>query len=81
MGKCEYCGFKTFQSALQFHYLDKKDKLKNVTRFIDMGQAGKARAEAAKTILICSNCHIAIHQGELSELFLWKKSRSGKVKV
>ena len=60
-GKCQRCGYDTYQGALEFHHIDptKKDftvgdrdfKLKDCVE------------ESKKCVLICSNCHKEIHAG------------------
>ena len=59
-GRCARCGYDRFAGALQFHHVDPSTKsfalgLSGLTRSIE-----KMRAEAAKCILLCANCHAEI---------------------
>jgi predicted HNH restriction endonuclease len=62
-GKCTQCGYDKCQEALEFHHLDPSQK------DFGLGKKGlchtwpKAKAEAEKCILVCSNCHREIHAG------------------
>jgi transposase len=62
-GKCRLCGYNTHQGALEFHHLNPAEKsfalsLRGVTRSI-----GALRAEAAKCVLLCANCHAEVEAG------------------
>jgi transposase len=62
-GACQICGYDRFPGALQFHHVDPDSK-----RFAlsDRGLArslAKARAEAAKCVLLCANCHAEVEAG------------------
>lgn len=62
-GKCLLCGFDEHPAALQFHHLDRSQKefqlsQRGFTRCIE-----KARAEAAKCVLLCANCHALVEVG------------------
>ena len=62
-GRCRLCGYDRHVAALQFHHLDP------VAKRFGMGTAGLTRglavmrAEAAKCILLCSNCHAEVEIG------------------
>lgn len=59
-GCCQNCGYKKSNSALEFHHINPIEK--------DFTIAGKSysyerlKKEADKCIMICSNCHIEIHE-------------------
>ena len=61
-GCCEKCGYNKSISALQFHHLnpDEKD--------FQIGGSSysfeKLKIEVDKCIMVCSNCHIEIHEEE-----------------
>ena len=58
-GCCSICGYDKCQAALDFHHPDpsvKEGKVIGSTLGID-----KQRAEAAKCILLCANCHREAH--------------------
>ena len=62
-GACAMCGYDACAAALQFHHLDPSTK-----RF-DVGSRGLTRswealrAEAAKCVLLCANCHAEVESG------------------
>lgn len=58
-GACERCGYDRYIGALQFHHLgDKSFGISESGRTVSLE---KARAEAAKCILLCANCHAETH--------------------
>lgn len=62
-GCCVRCGFDEHPSGLQFHHLEPSNKQfglahKGVTVSIE-----RARAEAAKCVLLCANCHAMVEAG------------------
>jgi len=62
-GACRLCGYDRFPAALQFHHVDPRRKKfslshRGVTIALDA-----ARAEAAKCILLCANCHAEVEGG------------------
>jgi DNA-binding transcriptional ArsR family regulator len=62
-GACAICGFSAHPRALEFHHLDP------VTKRFQLSQRGltrgirKMRAEAAKCVLLCANCHALVEAG------------------
>jgi transposase len=62
-GRCCCCGYDRCVAALQFHHVDP------ATKRFHLGGRGLARAlhvlreEAAKCVLVCSNCHVEIEAG------------------
>ena len=56
-GKCKKCGYSKEIRILTFHHTD-KNKVDNVT---NLQSLGAIRAEAAKCILLCPNCHAIEH--------------------
>lgn len=63
-GKCSHCGFASFQSALEVHHLDpsKKDVSFRAARGWSYARIDR---ELIGCVLLCSNCHQAVHSGEL----------------
>ncbi|MCU0313382.1 MAG: helix-turn-helix domain-containing protein [Solirubrobacteraceae bacterium] len=61
-GACRLCGYDRHAGALQFHHrfpAEKSFTIRNgTTRAID-----ELRAEAAKCVLVCANCHAEIEAG------------------
>lgn len=59
-GACALCGYDRFAGALHFHHIDPATKSfgianQGITRSVDA-----MRAEAAKCVLVCANCHAEI---------------------
>jgi hypothetical protein len=62
-GKCAICGYARHPAALQFHHVDPATKsfglgVRGITRSIE-----RLRAEAAKCVLLCANCHAELEVG------------------
>jgi 5-methylcytosine-specific restriction endonuclease McrA len=65
-GKCVICGFHQFITALDFHHLDPKTKKDSVAKLFARNQSfEKIKSELDKCILLCANCHRAIHNEEI----------------
>lgn len=66
-GKCMVCGFNKFPTALDFHHLDSETKEKNIAElFARNWSFEKMKQELDKCIILCSNCHRALHNNDLS---------------
>lgn len=63
-GSCAVCGFSKYQCALDFHHLKPGEKIDSLR-----GMRGwsweKILNEIKNGVLLCKNCHAAIHSGEL----------------
>jgi transposase len=62
-GCCVVCGYDRCAAALHFHHLDPATKrfhlsMQGVTRSL-----ARARAEMAKCVLLCANCHAEVEAG------------------
>jgi transposase len=62
-GKCALCGYARHSAALQFHHVDPATKsfglgVRGITRSME-----KLRAEAAKCVPLCANCHAELEVG------------------
>ncbi len=62
-GCCAICGYHRCLGALEFHHLDPSQKrlevnAKGVSLALDT-----LRAEAAKCVLLCANCHVEVERG------------------
>jgi hypothetical protein len=62
-GRCGLCGYDRCARALSFHHVDPATKefgvaLRGVSRSL-----ARARAEAAKCVLLCANCHMEVEAG------------------
>lgn len=62
-GKCVVCGYNKYLAALDFHHLDPSKKSFSVTGYTTTWE--KIVVELNKCILLCSNCHRAVHSKEL----------------
>lgn len=66
--KCERCGYNEFESALDFHHKNPRDKDSSVSRLISIyakhqteNNTDQLQAEISKCIILCANCHRALH--------------------
>lgn len=63
-GKCISCGFNKYQSALQVHHLDPSKKDKNFSSIRGWNKT-RILEEIKNCVLLCANCHSAVHSNEL----------------
>jgi transposase len=62
-GSCRLCGYDRCIAALEFHHLEPVNKRHAISgRGMTLSMQA-VRAEAAKCVLICSNCHAEIENG------------------
>jgi transposase-like protein len=61
-GRCLICGYDRHPSALQFHHVDPATK-EFTLRNGDTRSIERMRAEAAKCVLLCANCHAEVESG------------------
>jgi transposase-like protein len=62
-GACVLCGYSRTMAALHFHHLDPANKSFGLgERGVTISLAA-AREEAAKCVLLCSNCHAEVETG------------------
>lgn len=62
-GACAICGYDRLVQALQFHHLDRKTKRYALASRGVARSIADARAEAAKCVLLCANCHAEVEAG------------------
>jgi predicted HNH restriction endonuclease len=65
-GKCRLCGYQECPEALEFHHLDDTGKDFSIS---DKGHSrswARVKAEIAKCVLLCANCHREVHAGQRS---------------
>ena len=69
--QCERCGYHEFDSALEFHHRSRRTKDSEVSKLIGYYAVtpsddnwDRLVAEAGKCIVLCSNCHQALHAGD-----------------
>ncbi len=68
-GACRVCGYDRCLRALEFHHRDPAEKAFGVAYRGATRSLARARAEAAKCILLCSNCHMEVEAGVRSVAF------------
>jgi predicted HNH restriction endonuclease len=68
--KCMICGFDRWPSVLEFHHLDPKKKEDAIAILITRHNKAALESELTKCILVCCNCHYAIHRKE-PEVLAW----------
>ncbi len=64
-GKCRVCGYSKCLKALDFHHTGHESKINTVSALMAQGSVTKAKDEASKCVLLCSNCHREAHAGVL----------------
>jgi 5-methylcytosine-specific restriction endonuclease McrA len=62
-GACLICGYDRCVGALHFHHLDPETKEFGISRRGFTRSIQKMREEAAKCVLLCSNCHAEVEAG------------------
>jgi transposase len=62
-GRCALCGYNRCVAALQFHHRDPGQKAFALSRQGATRSFAEARAEAAKCVLLCANCHAEVESG------------------
>jgi transposase len=62
-GACALCGYNRCIGALHFHHRDPVDKAFGVSGLGVTRSIERARAEASKCVLLCSNCHAEVENG------------------
>ena len=61
-GECRVCGYHRLASNLHFHHVNPEEKSFAMTMARGKSEAAY-RAEAAKCVLVCANCHGEIEAG------------------
>jgi 5-methylcytosine-specific restriction endonuclease McrA len=62
-GSCRLCGYSRYVGALEFHHLDPSQKAFGLSLGGMTRSLARARAEARKCVLLCSNCHAEVEGG------------------
>lgn len=62
-GRCVICGYDRHVRALEFHHLNPADKRLGLSAGGVTLSLRALRAEAAKCVLLCSNCHAEVEDG------------------
>lgn len=62
-GACVACGYRRCVAALEFHHLEPAEKKFSLSHRGVTRSMARARAEAGKCVLLCSNCHAEVEAG------------------
>lgn len=62
-GKCLVCGYDRYPGALAFHHVDPATKVNGIAEKGRALSIQALRAEAAKCVLLCHNCHAEVEAG------------------
>lgn len=65
-GKCQVCGYKKYQGALDLHHIDPKQKEFNISKKGHSRSWERVKKEIDKCILVCANCHREVEAGIIS---------------
>jgi hypothetical protein len=65
-GSCAICGYDRCIGALHFHHRDPVEKSFAISVAGVARSLARARAEARKCVLLCSNCHVEVENGVAS---------------
>ena len=65
-GGCSLCGI-THLECLDFHHIDRKDKLLNISENGWFSSVKNLLKEIKKCAVLCSNCHRQIHSGRIDK--------------
>lgn len=62
-GRCTLCGYDRCLRALSFHHVDPTTKSFGIALHGSARALARAREEARKCVLLCSNCHAEVEAG------------------
>jgi hypothetical protein len=62
---CTKCGWNESKAGLDAHHINPADKDIEVSKLLKLANQDRIRAELAKCICVCANCHRKIHAGEI----------------
>jgi transposase len=62
-GQCALCGYDRCIAALHFHHVDPSSKRFHLSMQGVARSLASARAEMAKCVLLCANCHAEVESG------------------
>ena len=62
-GRCALCGYDRCVAALHFHHLDPSSKQFHLSMHGAGRSIASARAEMAKCVMLCANCHAEVESG------------------
>ena len=62
-GRCHVCSYDRYQGALQFHHVDRTEKVFAIGHEGSTRSLARMREETRKCILLCGNCHAEVEAG------------------
>ncbi len=65
-GKCQICGYKKYQGALDLHHIDREQKEFSISKKGHSRSWERVKKEIDKCILVCANCHREVEAGIIS---------------
>jgi transposase len=65
-GSCSLCGYNRSLAALEFHHVNPETKQFGIAQQGFGRSLSKVREEAAKCVLLCSNCHAEVEHGTVT---------------
>jgi len=71
-GSCRLCGYDCCLAALEFHHLDPMTKRLGISAVGLTLSLETVRLEAAKCVLLCSNCHAEVESGARTIPVEWR---------
>lgn len=60
-GSCSLCGIKLGRRTINYHHIDPKTKVKDISQMIGRYKLSVIEEEVVKCLVCCSNCHRKIH--------------------
>jgi 5-methylcytosine-specific restriction endonuclease McrA len=73
-GKCQICGYDKCSRALVYHHINPNKKSFGISARGFTRSWEKIKKELDKCILLCSNCHMEVHDG-ITQLPVRKSGR------
>jgi hypothetical protein len=64
-GKCKRCGYNESLASLCFHHIDPSTKLYQISECFSRREE-VLQTELAKCVMLCQNCHHALHNSDWS---------------
>lgn len=60
-GKCNFCGYRRYNGALEFHHIGSSGKDFGVSKDGLTRSWERVKKEIEKCVLVCANCHRELH--------------------
>lgn len=62
---CIYCRYNKHPECLQFHHIESSEKENGISEMIRLWHIDGILEEINKCIVLCANCHMALHNGDI----------------